>query len=73
MEKEMMGRTIPYDPDKHAGLPLYQIVSTDTEVGIATGYELVTDKETIENAVKVPYFFKVKESDVKEKGTEGAS
>jgi hypothetical protein len=59
-----MGRTIPYDPDKHKGLPLYQIVSIKTEIGIATGYELVTDKETMEEANRVPYFFKVILSDI---------
>lgn len=59
-----MGRTIPYDPDKHKGLPLYQITTIKSGNLIATGYELVTDSETRENANKVPWFFKVKQSDI---------
>jgi hypothetical protein len=60
-----MSRMLRYDPEKHKGLPLYQIVSVKVgEHSIGTGHELVTDEKEIENADKVPYFFKVKYSDV---------
>lgn len=62
-----MTKYIDYDPNKHKGLPLYEIQSDDRGPIIAS--IIVKSKATHEQAAKMPLYYVVKESDTKRQKT----